>query len=326
MIAHAKDIEFFVFRLSDVDFEKKEINALFWNKDKGGLRRKKTDYPEIVDSRVMKRNEREEYQSLYKHCLMSGVSLYDKQYTFDLINNSECSNYLINTHKYEAAELNNYLDKYNEIIIKPLGGNKGRGVCKLSRKDGLYVLSTHNSIEHLDENEYKTKYGDDFVSTETIVQPYLALSTNDDAPFDVRVNVHRGRNGRWTKIGKLIRVAKKGGLVSNIAGGGYLLARGVNRFYENEINADPKKINSCIDEIAAKVPDIIQRGFTNEIQTLGFDIGVNRINGEVKIIEVNGNPAIYHPIQLTTMLTKFKYYEYLHNNREPLMKKQLGLE
>jgi len=326
MIANAKGIDYFVFRLSDVNTEDMTINGLFWNQAKEGLHRRKTGYPEIVDSRVMRRVHDEAYKSLSSHCLISGVSLYDKQYIFELINKSPYSNYLINSHEYQEAALEKYLECYGEIIVKPIRGNKGRGVCKLSKAEELYAVTTHDFTELLNQNEYKAKYGDEFLAAGSLIQPYLNLSANDGSPFDVRVNVHRGKKGKWVRIGKMIRLAKKEGLVSNIAGGGYLLSRGINRFFENEVNCDPKKINSEIKEIATKIPDVVQGGYVNKIQTLGFDIGINRDNGDVKIIEVNGNPAIFHPIQLKTIFTKFDYYEYLYENIDSLMKNQIGLQ
>jgi len=315
MVADANTLnrmEIFFFTEKSVDIETKTIKGLFWDKSKDAYVERETPYPDIVDNPLEFRN-RAVHNDLKRYCFFLLDYLGGKSKAHSIISESEYSRYSIDTYRYRDIDVDDMLSKYNEIIIKPLNGSSGRSVYKLSKKDGLYSLRIDFEEEVLSVEEYKLRYGNTFADGAYIVQPYMRFVTSWDAPVDFRVNITRGKDGKWVYISTTPRIGHKDRITSNISAGGYRISDGWLTFLNSEYGDDAERINSEIEFIIKHLPDAVQSKYKTPIPILCFDVGVDRNNNNAcKIIEYNTIPNMDTCLEYEFALTRIQYYQYLH--------------
>ncbi|HZG58456.1 YheC/YheD family protein [Paenibacillus sp.] len=121
-----------------------------------------------------------------------------------------------------------------------------------------------------------------------LIQPYLSLTADDGAPFDVRALVQKDGSGRWTLTGAAARVGPKGGLTSNLHGGGSAYAA-EDYLLRQFGRAETDRILRRIRRAALTIPPALERGH-GPLLELGVDFGVDR-GGRVWVLEVNSKPG-----------------------------------
>src|SRR5690625_483784 len=120
-----------------------------------------------------------------------------------------------------------FINKYNDIYIKPVGGNQGQGIYNviqskdqiriMTRKDGQNVVITCNSEEEV--KEFAKRY---LRSRKYIMQQTLDLSINNRM-IDFRIGFDKNQQGEWKHNLYITRVGGDESIVSNVAtSGGYV--------------------------------------------------------------------------------------------------------
>lgn len=321
MIAKYYDMDFFYFSPDRIDREKKTIRALYF--EEGKFVERETSYPEIIDNvydfNYGSNKYKEDYYSLSQTGLYTYYPLGGKLAIHNILKNSNYSKYIIETYKYEDIDIFNLLDSHKKVIIKPNRSFQGHDIYMLCKESYTLVLQKENIVRRLNENEYKLEY-DEVFKQGFIIQPYIESLTNQGNPFDVRINVRRGKNGKWSLTKIFARIGDADGLVSNIHGGGKLGFIGDydSNFLQAEFGDEWETIYDELLHISKELPDVIQKGFKNLRDDIGFDVGINRANNnELKFFEVNSYTV---PIfwELQSIEARFQYYMYLHENFERL--------
>jgi len=314
--AFFRGIEFFLFDLKDVDIETKTIRGWFWDSSECRFICRSTSYPDIVDGRYNRKKAAGPIiKELRKYCLMTMVRLNDKK-KINAILDTHFPQYTISTQPYTFSRVKKLIQQ--PIIIKPKYLNKGRGIYKVSRTDENILVHHKHTITTLNTiDEFKQNY-DHMFSKGHIIQPFMDFTTKSHCPYDIRVNVCRGKDGKWVHTGTFPRIGNSGGVISNIAAGGYIIWSGYKYFLESEYGKRMR--NKILDEItfiSTTVPEIIQSKYKNTLMRLGFDLGIDRASGAIKIIEINGNPNA-RPAH-SAAATKVEYYKYLYSNFDKLL-------
>lgn len=183
------------------------------------------------------------------------------------------------------------LQKYKEVIVKPIAGFHGIGVACISpensgiairyRKDGM------NIEEHYEKNEgLNGRFGSLFVPEKYIVQQRIDLLTHDGSVMDFRLVMQKGSSGKWICRTIVGRIGDSGSVVSNVSNG----ARPVAAFdlFINVLNFPYDKAREMEEMLRKTGFEICDRLCSLGINygNLGLDIGIDN-SFHPYLLEVN---------------------------------------
>ncbi|WP_223068443.1 YheC/YheD family protein [Paenibacillus caui] len=221
-------------------------------------------------------------------------SVYETLKLFD-----ETAPYLPETCLYTKAEqLAAKLFRWKgEAFLKPQFGTHGK--MTLHVRDGR---SGEGRIQLTGRDSRNTVFNRQFASIREaarfiemfrrgrsfLLQPYLQLSTKEGEPFDIRVLMQKGADGRWSMTGMAARVGKSDSLTSNLHGGGRAFR--ASQLLKREFGAQSaKSVLTAIRRLAAVIPPYLEEHF-GRLAELGIDFGVDS-EENVWILEVNSKPG-----------------------------------
>jgi len=217
------------FTINDMKRRTLEVDGIVYNPNKGVWIRTTVPYPNSIIKRGFVNKKNRQYL----------FSLYgDKIYNYKAINKwemhqrleqfTDLKNYLPDTELYkDIGNMMDFINKYNDIYIKPVGGNQGQGIYNviqskdqiriMTRKDGQNVVITCNSEEEV--KEFAKRY---LRSRKYIMQQTLDLSINNRM-IDFRIGFDKNQQGEWKHNLYITRVGGDESIVSNVAtSGGYV--------------------------------------------------------------------------------------------------------
>jgi hypothetical protein len=220
--------------------------------------------------------------------LHSPISKWDQYQT--LRANKTILSFLPMTNLLTEVTFRDYLNRFNEIIVKPCNGQHGLGIVQITRKNpSNYEI--HSGIRNITKtNPYETySYIEDiFLSKKDyIVQQKVQLATIDNCPMDVRV-ITRKIESKWIVTDKIVKVAGENFIVTNAA---QKLLPLENAIQDSTIsNINNEKIEAKIDKICLLAANQLEKS-NAELTIIGFDIGITN-KGKVWIIEGNYVPDL----------------------------------
>lgn len=189
-----------------------------------------------------------------------------------------------------------FIEQHKQVYMKPIHGSLGVGIVKALRlADGryFYQVKGHNGIQsqgytHSAKGLLK-KLKNRLSKRPYIVQEALYLLTYQDRPFDIRILVQKGQNGKWKRTKAVCRVAQSGDITSNLSTGGDAipLLKMLNDIYltKEEVKKMQRKIRGLVNTI----PPVLEQVSGLQLGEMGLDIGIDT-KGDVWIIEVNSKP------------------------------------
>lgn len=204
-----------------------------------------------------------------------------------LASNQTLTFHLPCTDLLTKCTLTKFLNKYDEIIVKPCVGQEGKGIAKItSNKDHTFEIHAGKTklmkanideiFDFIEERFLNKKY--------YLVQKKLPLTTINDCPTDVRV-ITQKNNSAWIVTGILVKVAGKGYIITNAAQKLLTLAdtyKNLNIPLSLEV-LENKLADICV-LAAAQLENAEQ-----DARIIGFDIGITQ-QGDIWIIEGNYVP------------------------------------
>lgn len=209
---------------------------------------------------------------------------------------AELAPHLPETRKFSEENLWDMLNKYVEVILKPIRGQRGKGIIKVSSK-GTETYKIHMDKEtktlHGKQETYKyvrQKMG----ARKYMIQYRIPLAEIKGRPMDLRVMVQRKKvSDPWTVTGKAVKVAGKGYIITNNSRSRGTLMTVKEAMKKLSIDEETKRnIVKDIDRVtllaAKKLTEIKPKH-----RRYGFDIGLDK-NNHVWIIEANRMPMLSH--------------------------------
>ncbi|MFC5711720.1 YheC/YheD family protein [Thalassorhabdus alkalitolerans] len=232
------------------------------------------------------------------------------------------------TEKYTHTMLLNFLKEYNQVMVKPVIGRRGRNILK--------VTQLENNKFEVQERSHKVTYSSrdkmlafiyKYISTRKhplqrnyIVQRYIDLAEYNNSPFDIRVIVQKRKvTKNWEATGMVTKVAGKGYIVTNNK-----ISKGIILPVPEALkkaSIDPSVSRKKIMEEAERVSLLAAKRLAvrwKKHTIMGFDIGVDK-GGHVWVIEGNLCPGIRNFNKLTdkTMYRRIKKIRKEHEKRVP---------
>jgi hypothetical protein len=194
----------------------------------------------------------------------------------------------------QSQDVLNMLQTHKTVYVKPTGGYGGQGVTRIDLvKNGSYRVKMDRiagKLIHLNRSMTESEVRSLIKrksSVAHIVQQGLNLIEVDGGKVDFRVVVQRVKNGKWELTGIVPKIAKPGGVVTNLVAGGHktsvawLLDWGKRKGVQIPIQA--------LEEAAIEIANVWSKRLPT-LGIIGFDMGIDR-NGQVWMIELNPKPA-----------------------------------
>jgi glutathione synthase/RimK-type ligase-like ATP-grasp enzyme len=255
-----------------------------------------------------------------------GLGLSGKWQVYQIISQSrELQKWLPETQLFSMAKLDAMLKEQRAAIIKPAAGTHGIGVVRIAERNGIYTATGRASENRPFTRKFRSRteleqFVTSFIRERTfLLQPYLALHTPDGTPYDVRVLVQKGRQGRWETTGKAVRIGNRHNITSNLHGGGRAVPLSVF-LAEHFPGKTRERIEEEIDQVVGLLPPFLEEHHGRLVE-LGIDIGIDK-EGHVWIIEVNSKPGrtVFRHIadrvaRIRSIAQPVKYAHYLMHER-----------
>jgi len=275
-------------------------------------------YPDVIyNTNAFSRDKQiEAVEILRKEIPFTSYSIGSKVTVYNnLMKYEKYSDYLVPSEKVSSAEhFFAFLHKYPETVFKPASGHKGVDVYYIRKEGDEFLI-----LSGAQEARYDAEKTADFIqgkisSDEYIAQPYINCRTKDSVPYDLRLHVQKGYEGKWVSPIIYPRISSNDGIVCNIGQGGYTCE--LTGFLEREFGEQHYDMRKYIEmfslQLAEHMDEIQQELYGEKLDELGIDIGLDKTQ-KIFIYEVNWRPG--HPpftnINLSVVQNSIRYAMYL---------------
>jgi len=300
-------IELILFTQEDVDFENGTVRGTILKNNKPVSI--VTEIPKVIDNHPWGNKHRAFQTEIEKHarllCPKTKISKL-KQYNM-LLEDGRFSDILLKTKSVKSiSRIDDFIDSYSDVVIKPAKGHMGENVLKLSKSGGGYLLTEQHETVEMTRGQLERYYTDSIEDKDFVIQPYINSSTRLGEPLDIRVYARRGAGGKF--VADLCpRIGSAAGVTSNIAGGGYSIP--VEKLLPLHFGGKHKEILEQLQYIGENFPDYYQSFFDETMFDIGLDIGISRETGKLYLFEVNNfiKPFTVEML-LKDAVTRCEYY------------------
>lgn len=205
-----------------------------------------------------------------------------------LLADEHVAKHIPETKKFTSTNLEEMLDKYGMVVVKPMIGTGGHGIIKISKQDEGYHYTFYHHSKNITEWKSLLSAINKIRKKRTyLIQQGIKLATIQGRPIDYRVKIQKPNNV-WLITGMVGRLARRGYFVTNLCKGGKRLTfvQGIKRSLTEDI--DLKELRKEIRSVTRICTNLLEREYPG-IRKLGFDYGVDQ-KGDFWIFEVNTNP------------------------------------
>lgn len=298
----AMGAEVFVFSPQDVDQSSRKIRGFVPTAN--GWKCRRFDWPDLVIDHYR-------YYPVEKHraylpyrrgnCFRFANSRFANKFRVHqlLWQETELRRWLPETDVYSRARLADMLNRYATIYIKPTNGTGGRGILRVERQRGKFLLSGQSAQRGKRTVVLRTAKGvtgriEAWMAREKngeekfLIQQGLNLALVPNRTVDARLLVQKDGTGTWRVTGMGMRIGRENSSTSNLHAGGEAAQAG--RFLAHRFGPDQARdiLRECRD-MALRVVETLERHF-GPMMEFGFDIGID-VDGRPWIIEINPKPG-----------------------------------
>jgi len=286
--ARMLDMEFFFFNPEDVDFDKQKIKGQFY--ENGNWIARETDFPDVIDNSPARKENAATYDRLAKAIPFTMRRIGNKDTIYKrLMKEGVYKELLIPTHNLSSLQdAVDCIENYGRVIMKPKGGNRGRGIFYIEKcRNNYSVIANHENFE-VELHKISDFLMENILSSKYIGQPYIQCRTRDGLPFDIRIHVRRDMNGDWKTVNIYPRVGTSDGIASNLSQGGYIGK--LDKFLKRQFGEHAGTVDKELNKLANDFPTYFQLAYDYDIDALGIDIGIDE-NRKLWMFEVNSFPG-----------------------------------
>ena len=287
------------FSHKSIDWEKKEVYGLYFDNSKSIWNYGKFLLPTAIYRRDFHTDSKTEKKLLeVMDWKMFNSWRFTKFYLYKHVKrDKDLSKYLPPTQLCDNYEqIKTFIDKHNNVILKPTHLSRGRGICIINKEIETYKVFDYRGkdIEELQLNDAEAlnvffKSNADLF-TKYLIQKHLLLAKVDGSPFDIRVVMQKEKLTEWKCTGIECRVAAQKTLITNISRGGYALSldEALQKSFPHSIE-EQAKMKEHIQVLCIKLCKNLEHT-SHHFAELGMDIAVDE-QGNLWIIEVNVFPS-----------------------------------
>ncbi|PKM47301.1 MAG: hypothetical protein CVV03_04045 [Firmicutes bacterium HGW-Firmicutes-8] len=322
----------FVFSPFDVDYKKNAVWGYRYNwKSPGGeWERRLYPLPSVIYNRIPNRTmeNRENIKNLLSELKQKygprffNPCFLDKWETHKILCNSKYTKDLLpETRKLDRPEvINEMLMLYDAVYLKPCANSLGNEIFKVCKKNRSQYYFIHQSLnQHRREgvvthcSELVSELPQSEERTEYIVQQAIPLAKIGNRPFDLRLLVQKGHDGKWRKTGMAARIAGKESITTHVFYGGTRSpSQKTIRVAAQNCGFSIKKVKNQLKYIQSTVPKVIEKAYRASFGELEMDIAIDRF-GKVWFLEANSKPFKFDEklIRAKSLVRLIYYVRYL---------------
>lgn len=311
-VAKAEGIEFFYFTPKRIDMEEKAIRGLCYHN--GRWEEEVFRFPDVVHNtgRFTRESILSKLRELRRKVPFTSRSVGNKWVLHQkLQKDQEFAPFLLPTEVVPGiGVIQRYLREYGEIIMKPAGGNQGRGVTLIQRQEARYLLREGRHFTACDEAQL-TRHVEERLRLGThIVQPYIQRKDPAGQTYDFRVHVQKGGNGKWKVVCLYPRIAPLMAVTTNFGYTTYL-----KPFLKQEFGSDCYKMSRNMSEFGLRLAQRMDRLYGEPFDELGIDLVLDG-HGKIWLLEANWRPGAppSFDLELHVVRNVVQYAKYLHSN------------
>lgn len=224
----------------------------------------------------------------------------------------EFAHVLIPTQRIrEFNVIEEFINKYSAIVMKPIYGQRGQGVYILKKEENHFNLGYLTQEKKLTLKELKDFYLNTIKGNGYIAQKYVTSRSLQGDPFDCRIHLEKNGEGKWESARHFIRIGVGQKVISNVNQGGGI--GDPEPFLRANFGDKWEAINQKLNQIATTLPYKIEELRNTHIMTMGLDIGIDR-DGELYLFEVNSSPTT-DPLKAEVAILRTNYYKYIIDNK-----------
>lgn len=292
LVAQSKEIDFFYFNAKHINFEKKLITGYKY-KD-GNWRKGNFPFPDVVINDFPKGDPhlRTIYKKLGMEVPFTAHSEGNKMKVYKLLYEAGLfRDYLVPSEELtDVGQLFNWIEKYREIIVKPVKGNKGRDVFFMGNEGG----DTISLIDYMEKKSVNERDLTFFINEKTdkekyLVQKYINSRTPEGNPCDYRTVLQKNGEGKWVINFSFARISPGQGVNCSRSRGASIGE------IDSVLNSIYGKMNgeSIYDQMKKTSLDLARHMdelYSHPFDELAFDLGVDK-EGRIWLYEVNTFPG-----------------------------------
>jgi len=308
-ISKIEDADFFYFTTKSVNFEEKQINGFYY--EKGKWKEKLFPFPDVVINAANQktRKQNEVYYKLEKLIPYTSYPVGSKIFVYNkLLRTTYLKQFLIPFK--EIKKINDilvFLNKYKEIIVKPIRGHHGDNLIKIEKINEKIIVTEKTNIFECNTEElinYLEKY-----PKKCLAQKYIKSTLRTGEPFDYRLHLQKNKNANWQTTIIIPRIGTKNYVITNISQGSQMVE--FVKFLKNEYKEKYKEVKEKIETFALKFVHEFEEQYPYNFDELGIDIGFDD-NRNIWVYEVNFRPGHIF-IEVATAKNAIHYAMFLGN-------------
>lgn len=262
------------------------VQGYFWNG--GRLIPRLVHVPRVIHNRVLTGDMRSRgviSRLSKKKKVFNGLVVRDKRKVHQMLwKNQLIRAYLPNTEPYSGQALQQFLDTYKVIYVKPAIGSVGIGVARIEKMGSEYHFISSKMRKILTRPRLLQVVRKWVGNKRFLIQQGIPLARFEGKTYDIRVSVQKNGEREWTVSGMVAKVANQKNKLSNLSRGGraYPLNTVMQKAFTPE---EQVQIFRRIEEAAIDIARTYGRHFPS-LADLGMDMGIDQ-NGHPFLIEVN---------------------------------------
>lgn len=218
-----------------------------------------------------------------------------------ILKNKGLASYVPATSLYSLEALEQMLETYTLVYIKPDRGTYGNGVMCVeinlsgdpdsSESIKTYTLryetiTKHfSTVEQLDKTVRHLCQGKEY-----LIQQGIRLLRHKGRSFDLRVLAQKTPSGRWESTGIIGRVAAKEKIITNHHSGGSIKHFKV-LMSEHMTPTEAENIRDELNVLGVNIASQLQKAYPN-LKEIGLDVAIDE-RWNIWILEVNTKPALF---------------------------------
>jgi glutathione synthase/RimK-type ligase-like ATP-grasp enzyme len=240
------------------------------------------------------------FQEFLQHLQNNHIPIFNERYlnkweVYHCLSNYEylCP-FLPETQMFTSKQtLEQFLNEYETVFIKPIHGSQGKKIFRIQKKEGHFLLD-YSTFSVEKEQIYSSVSALFLALKERIKQPVIIqqgvpLQTYKNRPVDFRLLCHRVNDSKWQVTSSVARVASEESFVSNAARGGELFHINdmLKELYEPSTSTLQKNF---LKELSLEIAAALSASTAGLYGEFGIDLALDTC-GKSWVIEVNTKPS-----------------------------------
>lgn len=320
----------YVIPVENIDWKTLTVSGYLYHERNQKWVKETLPLPHVLYNRIPNRMYEEkdyvktalERLSALPHLTLYNRQFFNKRQLFAALQkNATVSDYLPQTLPLISREsLYHMLKSHALVYIKPVNGMAGKGIYRLQRKQGSYLLQYQlkksTVTKTFTTHEQLWRFLAPRLEDPHLIQQGINLATFQNKLFDIRLLAQKNGRGEWRLTGMGVRLAGVGRITTHVPRGGSIQSPSVIL-----PAAFPHSSTTELLASIRRAALTIARALEKEWPTLGevsMDIGIDK-NERIWFIEANAKPGKFDEphIRKLSLRRTVEYAQYQSNFARP---------